>query len=164
MATVEQLLAELASGDPPSRRAAVETLSTLSADAQPAAVALVDCAGEAALIDTASGALEELGPPATRDLPALAERLKSPSGDTAYWAATLLGRAGHAAAPHAGELVAAVTSDRAPLAARERAAWALARLGPIDAATAAPIASFRVPVDAPRFARLVQDARRAMQG
>ena len=108
-----------------------------SADAaRPAAVALVRAAGDAdeEVQQWATAALEELGPPETHDLSQLTELVADTNADVAYWAITLVGRL-EEGANDAVEALAAALADSRPLAVRQRAAWALGRVGP--AATAA---------------------------
>ena len=157
MATASQLADQLASGDLPTRQAAASTLATLGPDAAPAAAALVDACGTEALRDTCVGALEELGPPPVDQLPRLGELVGSLNVDAAYWAATLIGRSGEAAASHASQLVSVVVDETAPLPARERAAWALAKLGPTDAAASERLAALAADSSNPRLARLVAE-------
>lgn len=84
------------------------------------------------------------------------------SGDVAYWSATMLGRLGSAAAP-ATESLVAYLRESAELAARERAAWALCRIGP---AASRAVPTLRTVADAapPRLQRLVVEAIASIQG
>jgi len=83
-------------------------------------------------------------------------------GEICYWAATLLGRLGPSASCAALELEACV--DRSPyLPARERAAWALSRIGPAAAMAAATLR--RVAADGPpRLRRLATQALESIRG
>ena len=94
MNDLSALVASLKSNDPAQRQAAAEQLSQLGGDAQPAAVALVQACQmeDEDTRELVVAALEDLGPPQPDDVPQLAALLKLPSLDTAYWAATLLGR------------------------------------------------------------------------
>ncbi len=82
--------------------------------------------------------LEELGPPPAADGAKLADLLNDPSLDVAYWAATLLGRLEGAAAPAVSSLAQAL-ARHAELAVRQRAAWALGKIGPPAAAARGPL-------------------------
>jgi HEAT repeat protein len=129
---LDQLIQALRSDDLPARQAAADALAR--APLPEAALALVEAyaaAGDA--LESITSALEELGRPAASDVAALARLLDSPSLDVAYWAATLLGRAGNDAAAAVAPLVQAL-GQHAELAVRQRAAWALARIGPTAAA------------------------------
>ncbi|MEN0109876.1 MAG: hypothetical protein AAF805_04050, partial [Planctomycetota bacterium] len=98
-----------------------------------------------------------LGPPPVDQLPAIARLLASLSGEVAYWAATLLGRVGETAAPHADALLAVAVDGRAAMAARERALWAIGKtgLGAADPSRLEPVANA---AEHPRLARLAQRA------
>ncbi len=74
-------------------------------------------------------ALEELGPPPVADLAALASLLADQNADVGYWAATLLGRLGEDAAPAVPALASALSGSKHS-SVRQRAAWALDKLGP----------------------------------
>jgi hypothetical protein len=125
------LILALQTGAPAERVAAAERLAQLGEAAQPAAVALVEaCGGEDdALREWVSAALEGLGAPPHEDVAQLGARLSDPNSDAAYWAATLLGRLEDSAAPAVPALAKAV-ADHPELAARQRSAWALGKIGP----------------------------------
>jgi hypothetical protein len=101
------------------------------------------------------GFLEDCGPPTIAELPRIAHHLNSADGDAAYWAATLLGRSGPAAAAFLNDLVAATHHDS--LAARERAVWALSQIGPA-AKAALPRLKELSESTTPRLARLAREA------
>ena len=126
---VEQLAAALLTDKPARRVAAAEELATLGPDASPAALALVTACGNPALVELCIGALEELGPPPVEQLPGIARLVTSADETVAYWAATLLGRAGEAATPHLAPLEATASNEAAPSEVRERAVWAMGKLG-----------------------------------
>ncbi len=130
MADLAALVQSLRSTDESRRQAAACQLATLGADAQPAAVALVEsCATDDDQIrEWVAAALEELGPPPAADVAPLAALVANRSLDVAYWAATLLGRLRHEAGPAVGALAAAL-DEHPELAVRQRAAWALGRIG-----------------------------------
>ena len=89
-----------------SRRQAAESLAQMGNEAQPAAVALVQaCANDdESLREWVVAALEQLGPPAQTDLPALCRLLEDHHELSAYWAATLIGRLQDQAAAAVGGL------------------------------------------------------------
>ncbi|TWT97078.1 hypothetical protein Pla108_28550 [Botrimarina colliarenosi] len=126
--TVDQLVKELLSDEPTRRLTAADDLSRRGPEALPATAALVQACSDPALRDLCVGALEELGPPPTDQLPQLAELAKVKQLDVAYWAATLLGRAGSAAAAYAGVLEDLAGDASTPEAVRNRAAWALRKV------------------------------------
>lgn len=132
---LNRFIGALRSGEAAARQAAAEELSRRPQ--QGAAIALVEaCIHADDALESITAALEVLGAPAASDVAPLAKLLDSPSLDTAYWAATLLGRAGEDAASATPELTRALGAH-AELAVRERAAWALGRIGPA-AATSRP--------------------------
>ncbi len=156
-------ITQLSSDDANAQAAAAEAIARLGTGAQPAAVALVEACGSAddAVREWCVAALEELGPPATAQIPRLTELARDARLDVAYWAITLLGRAGEAAAP-AVPALADVLRDGEDTAVRERAAWALGKLGPA-AADEAAVAALRdaAASDQPRLARLAKGALEA---
>ncbi len=155
---ISRLIAALRSDDAGSRQVAAEELATLGPDAAPAAVALVEtCAvDDDATRELCAAALEELGCPDSGDRDALAALLSDPLGDVAYWAATLLGRMKGDAAAAVNPLARALV-EHPDLAARQRAAWALGKIGP--AASAARDALEQAAADSdPRLSRLAQSA------
>jgi HEAT repeat protein len=128
---MDEVRMELASSDPNRQAAAAEQMARLGADAAPAAIELVLAAGneDENIREQATAALEGLGAPPTTLFPKLASLLSDNNADVAYWAATLLGRAG----AEAGEATAALSTCVAghpEESARERAAWALGEIGP----------------------------------
>jgi HEAT repeat protein len=141
---IEQLIHALADGNPTARVDAAAELARLAEGAQPAAVALVKAMGDedGGVRDWALAALESLGPPTAEDQNAFVQLLSDPQLNIAYWATTLLGRLGPNA--DAAKVVPALIralSEHPDLAVRERAAWALGRIGPaaIDALSALKI-------------------------
>ena len=161
MNDVETFVEQLKAGDPSARLAAAERLAGLGEDAASAAAALVEACGDDDLRDACVGALEELGPPPVEQLAELATLLATQNESTAYWAATLLGRAGADAAPHS-DRIAVVASDGAKPVA-ERAVWALGKIGP-GASTALPTLRTLAEAEEPRTARLAQQAIAAIEG
>ncbi len=159
----------LTAGTLEQRRELARRLAALGSQAQPAAVDLVLVTGEddEQLREWAVAALENLGPPDPSDVARLSDLLRQccsrhdsngPQLDwehIGYWAATLLGRLGCEAAGGVGALLIALNTAAMPV--RQRAAWALGRIGP-----AAKLATFSLRQAAAhqdrRLARLAQQA------
>lgn len=123
---IREAIERLSDGDVLCRRRAAEKLLTIGAQARSAAVALVRAAADAdeTVREAVVGALESLGEPEEQDIAELAGLLESEFADTAYWAATLLGRAGTKAASAADALARSLVASVA-LEVRQRIAWAL---------------------------------------
>ncbi len=130
---VSQLAAELGHPDPIQRSCAAELLSSLGPDAQPAAVALVRACDDPTeeVREWAAIALDKMGRPSLADLEALASLVAEADDNphVGHWAATLLGRLREDAAPAVTVLASAVSGHSA-MPVRERAAWALGKIGP----------------------------------
>jgi HEAT repeat protein len=157
------LVASLKSGDADQRQAAAEKLSQRGTDAAPAAVALVEaCERDDEARESVVAALEELGPPAASDVAKLAALVSRPSLDVAYWAATLLGRLEGEASPAVPALSEAL-GGHGELAVRQRAAWALGKIGPA-AATARDALTKAAASSDPRLASLARAAVSSVAG
>ena len=152
------LIADLAAPEAPRRAAAARKLTKLGPDGSAAASALVRTAGDAdeQVREWAVAALEELGAPPQQELDALCDLLQSPQADIGYWSATLLGRLGAAAASAVPMLADALAKSPAP-SVRQRAAWALGRIGPPAAGARAELAAGTQEPDE-RLARLCREA------
>jgi HEAT repeat protein len=129
---LDQLVKELSAAIPAERTAAAEELARLGESAQLAAVPLVRAMGDedGTVRDWGLAALESLGPPRAEDTVELVVLLADAKLNIAYWAATLLGRLG--ADADATKVVPALVeafTSHPDLAVRERAAWALGRIG-----------------------------------
>ena len=121
-------LHQLMRGTSRERAQAAEYLAQQGPDAAYAASELTAACGDHAEISHwAVAALEELGPPPTSAIDALATLAQSEAPLTAYWAVTLLGRAGRDAAEHQG-VIADLLEQSPDLALREKAAWSLGRM------------------------------------
>jgi HEAT repeat protein len=158
------LAAQLGSADPSVRSAAAERLARMGEDAAPAAVALVLACGDAdeQVREQAVAALEDLGPPPAQAISQLIGLVAHADPLVAYWATTLLGRAGEDAASAVPALTGCLASP-ADLSVRQRAAWALGKIG--APAAAAREALGRAANDAdPRLARLATEALAAISG
>lgn len=127
---VLKLIAQLESDDLAQRRGAAEELSQLGQAAGPAAIplALASVDSNEEVRNFAVAALEDMGPPSVTDADELAEMIGHESPDVGYWAVTLLGRLGKDAKPYLPRLVEAL-SPPADVIVRQRAAWALGKLG-----------------------------------
>lgn len=127
---VTELSVQLESTNVEQRIEAAEELSYLAEGAQSAALPLVRAVADdnEEVCEWVNSALEELGPPEVEDAEALANLLNDENADVGYWAATLLGRLGREAAPTVPQL-ASVLNSQAALQVRERAAWALGKIG-----------------------------------
>lgn len=121
----------LASDQIEQRRRAAELLSQNADVAIDVAVALVRAAGDddRQVAEYCVATLEEMGEPSASQLEELSQLATAANEESAYWAATLMGRAGVQACEFAVLLGDIVASDAAPQV-RERAAWAIARIGP----------------------------------
>lgn len=155
---VTQFVGELRSVDHKQRAAAAEGLCQRAGEARPAAVALVRACGDESeeVRQWVGEALENLGPPAASDAAELAGLIEADSGDVAYWAVSLLGRLGEEARVALPALARALETH-ASAAVRQRAAWALGKLGPAAAGALAPLKAAAASDDA-RLARLAKRA------
>jgi len=163
-ADLTRLMAELEYDDPAARAAAAERLCRLGGAARLAAVALVCASGDAAeeVREWAVAALEDLGPPDPADIGDLARLALHETTDVAYWATTLLGRAREDAKAAVGDLAQAL-ADHGAMTVRQRAAWALGKIGPA-AAPALPSLQDAARSDNPRLARLASQAIQQIGG
>lgn len=161
---VAALSKQLVSTDPEQRAAAAEHFSRAGEEAAVAAVPLVTACGDAdeRVREFAVAALEDLGPPLAADIPTLIKLVDSPDPLAAYWAITLLGRSGKSAAEAVAVLVACVESS-ADLSVRQRAAWALGKIGPAAGAARGTLKRAAGQGDE-RLARLANEALQAIGG
>ncbi len=160
---IKKLVTDLVDPSPSTRRRAAENLCRLGAESRCAAVPLVEATGDAdeTVREWATAALEDLGPPLPSDRDTLAKMANNANSDVAYWSITLLGRLGAEAADVAESLVRSL-QEHSSAQVRQRAAWALGRIGNgrpevLKALQAASRAS-----DV-RLARLAQSALRRLQ-
>lgn len=162
MPDIAQWIAQLSAAEAATRAAAAEQLCRAGLDAVPAAVPLVKACGDAAdeVRDWAVAALEELGAPPRDAIGDLTILVGSGHALVAYWATTLLGRSGQAAAAATAALAAALDAGRDPAVA-ERAAWALGKVGS-PAAAARPALERAASAPNARLARLAQEALAAI--
>jgi len=158
-----RLAAKLASADADERAEAAEKLAQAGTEAAAAAIPLVRACGDAdeRVREWSVAALEESGPPPPEAIATLATLAQQGVPLAAYWAVTLLGRAGEAAGSTAGVLAGCLASDDAAVA--QRAAWALGKLGPAAAVAREPLRTAAQAAD-PRLARLAGEALAAIEG
>ncbi len=151
----DSIAAELKSPEVARRRAAAESL--LHEGGGLAVIPLVMACEDAdeQVREAANAALEGLGPPPREVGPQLATALQRP-GLAGYWAATLLGRLGTAASPWSRALGVAVAENR-DSSVRQRAAWALGKIGPQAIEASAALEAASRDADA-RLARLATKA------
>lgn len=128
--TLQEAARQLESPDHATRQQAADFLSRQGEEVREVAAPVASHVGDEDRIvaEYCVAALEEMGPPAEVQLPALAELLTAAHPDVVYWGATLLGRSGDAAAPYAQRL-ADVAESPLPLPVRQRGIWALGRIG-----------------------------------
>lgn len=163
---VAALVRRLTAADAADRAAAAELLARAGDAAADAVVPLVTACGDDddQVREWAVAALEDVGSPKLESLTALTGLVSTTHPLVAYWATTLLGRLGKDAASATTALVTALESA-SDVAVRERAAWALGRLGPAAAAARGPLE--RASTDAAargeeRLARLAAEALAAV--
>lgn len=147
------------------RIAAAEFAATHPQACRSWAVDLVIAAGDRSdsVAIAAAEALEMLGPPQVGQLAGLIDVAgKNSDGESAYWAVTLIGRLGPAAANATDALVKALTASPY-LPVRERAAWALARIGTAAASASAALRN-AAENGPPRLRRLATQALESVRG
>ncbi len=156
--STDGLIASLSSGDCATRREAAESLARLGSGAAPAAISLVKACGDddEQVRDWAVAALEELAAPDSATAGDLQSLVNDESLDVAFWATTLLGRLESEAAS-AVETLAVAVANHPELVVRQRAAWALGKIGNA-ASTAVPQLEQASSSDDARLARFAADA------
>ena len=159
------LIAQLASTNPDERAEAAELLCRAGTAAVAATLPLVEACGDddSRVREWAVAALEELGPPPAEIIEHLAEIAAGPEPLSAYWAATLLGRAGRDAAAAVPALATCVASAE-DMAVRERAAWALGKIGPAALSAREALQQAVAQGKDSRLARLATEALAAIGG
>jgi HEAT repeat protein len=158
------LARQLASASVDERVAAAERLSQAGEEAAVAAVPLARACGDddERVRELAVAALEDMGPPPADAVGPLGDLVGHRDPLVAYWAATLLGRAGEEAAAAVTALTACVASS-ADMSVRQRAAWALGRIGPAATRARGTLETARSGADQ-RLARLAAEALDAIGG
>lgn len=163
-ANVNAYCAQLAGQDASKQAAAAEALARLGGEARPAAAALARAcdSSDESVREWCVAALEELGPPPPGQIQELIGLARGSSPEPAYWAVTLIGRAGDHAAPAVAALADIVRNSTDP-SVRQRAAWALGKIGPV-ASPAQSALREAASGDEPRLARLAKQALEAFGG
>lgn len=163
---IDKLMEMLGGSDPLLSFEAAEELSLMGPDADPATVALVRAMANPneEVREFVTEALEELGPPSPVHLPELAGLLEDPNADVGYWAATLLGRMGKLRKSAIAPLIKAVENTVIPIAVRERAVWALGRIGRPAAAALPILTKYAQETENARLSRLAAKAVEQMGG
>lgn len=164
---------DLSSDDPWRQLAAIQTLCKQDPDRPQPGVALrlVELTGSSndQVRMYAADALESGVSLASEDVDGVASRLHQDNdGEVSYWAATLLGR--QASTGGLGSHLELVVErlqrcvvDSPYLPARERATWALGRIGPSAAAAMPDLRSIAAD-GPPRLRRLAMEALEAIRG
>lgn len=155
---IQALIQQLSTQNPAQQASAAQSLARLGQDAQPAAAALVATlrTADAPTREWCAAALEELGPPSATQIAELTKLAGDKSLDVAYWAITLLGRAGDNAAPAVATLIGVLRSSPES-SLRDRSAWALGKLG-ATAVAAVPALREAATSKEPRLSRLAKQA------
>lgn len=155
---VQTLVQGLDSNDTAVRIQSAERLAHLEHAAAPAACALVRNVGDVneSLAEWSCAALESLGPPPRGMLGELVHLAGDPNPDAAYWAVTLIGRL-EIEASSAVPVLAQLMQSTEHEAVRQRAAWALGRIGP-NAEAARNVLESASTCDDPRLAGLARVA------
>jgi HEAT repeat protein len=159
---ISQHIDGLASSAAADRRQAAEQLAIVPDAA--AAVSLVRACGDGdeQVREWAVAALEQMGVPDDADAVALAELLVAEQADVRYWAATLLGRLGEQASHSVEPLIHTLDTDQTP-AVRQRAAWALGRMGRVAVPARESLTRAAAGGDV-RLARLAKEALQNLEG
>lgn len=159
----ETLAAGLAAADADARAQAAERLAQAAEAAAPAALPLVRACGDEdqRVREWAVAALEGMGPPPPGTLAGLTSLVGHTVPLVGYWAATLLGRAGEDGAVAVDALAACVASG-GDASVRQRAAWALGRIGAAAEPARAVLEQARQATDE-RLARLASEAIEAIE-
>jgi hypothetical protein len=158
MANVQTLIHQLESANAAEQATAAEALARMGQLAQPAATALIIAlrTADPPTREWCTAALEDLGSPSAVHVSELTKLAEDKSFGAAYWAITLLGRAGISAAPAVHALTNVLRTASAT-SLQERAAWALGKLGP--AAKPASVALREATTSSnPRLVRLAKEA------
>lgn len=167
---IELLFEQLSARDVTQRRQAIELMSQRDENLKLWTAKLVRAAGNSddQVRAWAADTLETLGTPHPNDLSELIQELdkgvdsQSADGEVLYWAATLIGRLGPAAFRATDSLIHVVEHSQY-LPARERAVWALGRIGP-RAKQAAGILRQVATKGPPRLRRLAAEAIESLRG
>ncbi len=162
MSDDRNILAGMRSPNGAHRLAAAERLMLAPDLARQFAIELAMMVGdqEESVREAAVAALEEVEAPDPGKVIPLTALLQDERGDVSYWAATLLGRLGEAAGHAVPALIEAAggkNGDGLATSARQRAIWALGKIG-LAAASAKRVLQTAAEDSDPRTARLAQRA------
>jgi len=159
---IRDLASQLTSGDLEQRQAAAEQLCQLGHDAVPAIPALLGAVADAdeTVREWSIAALEGIGAPPPTLLDELVVRTAASGEQTPYWAVTLIGRLERGGAK-ASEVLVRVLQSHDVMAVRERAAWALGRLGADSPIVRRALEAVQQ-ADNPRLARTAERSLRAL--
>ena len=162
--SIATLVEQLSAADVESRVSAAEALCRAGEAASSAATALVVACGDDddGVREWAAAALEDLGPPPADQIAELIPLAAAKHPLVAYWAVTLLGRGGEAASSAAPALEACLAPGTA-LEVRQRACWALGKLGPAAASARGALAAAASDTD-PRLSRLAGEVLAGLPG
>jgi HEAT repeat protein len=156
--SIASLVERLSWPDAEARASAAEALCRAGESASSAATALVAACGDDddGVREWAAAALEELGAPPSEQIAELIPLAAAGHPLVAYWAVTLLGRGGEAASSAVSTLEACLAPGKA-IEVRQRACWALGKIGPAAASARAALAVAAADSD-PRLSRLAGEA------
>ena len=148
----------LTGNDLTKRREAAEACAKNAGLTQAAIIPLCGCCHDEdeQVREWSSAALEESGPPAIEELPALIELIQAPKS-TAYWAVTLIGRLEREGAPALPALVVVIEDPKASREVLNRALWAVGQIGEGDQSVRSAVER-AVKSENPRTSRLAAAA------
>lgn len=157
--SIASLVERMTGQDADARADAAEALCRAGEDASPVATALVAACGDDddRVREWAAAALEELGAPPAELVADLIPLAASAHPLVAYWAVTLLGRGGESAASAVPVLQDCLAPGVA-LEVRQRACWALGKIGGPAAAPARQALEAAAADSDPRLSRLAGEA------
>jgi HEAT repeat protein len=161
--SVDQLCSELRNPDVAVRRAAAQQFAESPEASHDGCLTLLDAIedDDEQVREWVSAAFEGMEAPDASAVPTLMKYLASEQSGGSYWAATLLGRLGPQASPATEALVAALL-DHGSLATRERAAWAIGKIG-AAAKSAIPALQQMLQSGMPRLSRLAETAIQSIE-
>ena len=162
--SIPLLVEQLTAAEADVRADAAERLCRAAEAAHSAMLPLVKACGDDddRVREWAVAALEDLGEPHAEAISPLCDMAASGHPLVAYWAVTLLGRCGAAASSAVPPLIACL-DGKGPIEVRQRAAWALGKIGPAAAGARDSLTRARADSDS-RLARLAGEAITAIGG
>jgi len=152
--SIAALVERMMGSDAGERAGAAEALCRAGEAASSAATALVTACSDVddGVREWAAAALEELGPPPLDQIADLITLAAADHPLVVYWAVTLLGRGGEGASSAVPVLGACLAPGKA-IEVRQRACWALGRIG-AAAASVRPALTVAAADPDPRLSRL----------